>query len=140
MTSAPAIGFDYAPSRWPSILLTMLGLLSLVAIALSGVATWLAVLVAMVAVAHVIVSMRRSAHNRVRQVLWRTDGGWQLDLHDDTAVEARLLQARVLAGAIFLRLRWAPRGQAALLLFPDNLDADTRRRLRMRLSAGTDND
>jgi toxin CptA len=140
MTSAPGIGFEYRPSRWPVVLLLTLGALALVALFYSGVDSWLAVILVMAVLSHVVISIHRVRACPVSEALWRADGGWQLHLRDDTAVEARLLEARVLAGAIILRLRWAPRGQAALLLFPDNLDADTRRRLRMRLSAGTDID
>jgi len=138
MTSAPGIGFEYRPSRWPPTLLVTLGVLSLAAIASSGVPAWLAVILALAVIAYVAISFRQGRPCRVREALWRADGGWQLRLHDDTTVEACLLHARVLAGAVILRLGWAPRHREALLLFADNLDADTRRRLRMRLSEGTD--
>jgi toxin CptA len=140
MTSAPGIGFEYRPSRWPTALLVTLGALSLAAIAYSGVDAWLAVLLVLAVMAYATISFRRGRACRVREAMWRADGGWQLRLHDDTTVEARLLEARQMAGAIVLRLGWTPKHREALLLFPDNLDADTRRRLRMRLSEGTDTD
>jgi toxin CptA len=69
---------------------------------------------------------------------WHGDDRWMLALPGDTEVEGRLRAGRVLGPLIVLRLAWAPRGRAALALLPDNLDADTRRRLRMRLSASAD--
>jgi toxin CptA len=140
MRSAPSIGFDYRPSRWPRRLLAMLGVLALVAIVDSGAGPYLALLMSIAVGAWVVVALRRGRSSIVRRATWRADGGWQLHLRDDSEVEARLLDARMVAGAIILRLGWPPRAREALLLFPDNLDAETRRRLRMRLSAGTDND
>lgn len=140
MRSAPSIAFEYRPSWWPRLLLIALGALALVAIGYSGAGPYLATTLAVGVIAGVLVAWRRGAASPVHRVTWRADGGWQLHLHDDTKVEATLLDARLVAGAIVLRLSRASRAREALLIFPDNLDADTRRRLRMRLSAGTDND
>jgi toxin CptA len=77
---------------------------------------------------------------RVRSILWRADGGADLVLNDrpsDNRREAQgAIQAmRVMGPLIALTLRWPPRERAHLWLLPDNLDAETRRRLRMRVGA-----
>ncbi len=138
MTSAPSIGFEYRPSRWPSRLLVLIGALALLSIWISGVPRLAAVGLSLLVMAVVAGYIRQQGRSPVRLVTWRSDGGWQLQLPDDSEVEAQLLDARHRGALIMLRLRWATRGRATLLLFPDNLDADTRRRLRMRLSASAD--
>jgi len=135
MTSVPDIGFEYRPSRWPQALLLAVGALALLAIWISALGPALAVLASVMVIHYVRVSLRRARERRVRTVTWRSDGGWDLALADDTEAEARLAGSRMLAGGIFLRLAWEPRHEAMLALFPDNLAADARRRLRMRLSA-----
>lgn len=140
MTSAPSIGFEYRPSRWPARLLLAMGVLAIVASWLSALPAWLAATLTMTLATGIVWLVRRGRNDPVRRATWRADGSWQLQLHDDSDVEATLVDARVGAGAIVLHLRWPPRRRASLLLFADNLDADTRRRLRMRLSAGADID
>jgi len=137
MTSVPDIGFDYRPSRWPQALLLALGVLALLALWISALGPALAVLASVMLIHYVRVSLRRARDRSVRSVIWRSDGGWRLVLGDGTEAEARLAGERVLAGVIVLRLDWDPRQEATLALFPDNLAAETRRRLRMRLSAST---
>jgi toxin CptA len=77
---------------------------------------------------------------RVRSVLWRADGGVTLGLRDTVLhsggeVNAQLHHARVLGPLVTLDLRWGKGDRVQLWLLPDNLDADTRRRLRMRIGA-----
>lgn len=139
MRSAPSIGFEYRPSRWPGLVSLGMGALALAAVVLAGVPGLPAACLAMVTAVYVARVCRETARHDVHGVTWRVDGGWFLRLADDTDVEAHLEGARIVAGAIVLRLAWEPRGREALMLLPDNLDADTRRRLRMRLSALPDN-
>jgi toxin CptA len=77
---------------------------------------------------------------RVRSILWRADGGADIMFNDrpgDNRREAQgTIQAvRVMGPLIAMTLRWPPRQRAHLWLLPDNLDADVRRRLRIRLDA-----
>lgn len=138
MTSAPDIGFDYRPSRWPQALLLTLGVLALVATWTSRLVPVLALVASVMIIHYVWSSLRRIRHVPVQSATWRSDGGWSLVLDDGETVEARLAGSRVVAGAVLLRLAWEPRREAWLTLFPDNLAADARRRLRMRLSASPD--
>ncbi|MGH8151385.1 MAG: hypothetical protein ACREPF_01455, partial [Rhodanobacteraceae bacterium] len=48
--------------------------------------------------------------------------------------------ARVLGPLIVLTVRWPPRERAHLWILPDNLDADTRRRLRVRMASDAGGD
>ncbi|MBB6183417.1 hypothetical protein [Oleiagrimonas soli] len=115
-----------------------LSLLSVVAVLDSGAMWWLRLVLTMLIAVYSARACLEVMRPMVRRVQWRADGGWRLALADDSDVEARLLGMRVLGGSLVLRLGWASRRRQALLLLPDNLDADTRRRLRIRLSAESD--
>ncbi|SFS12428.1 toxin CptA [Dyella sp. OK004] len=134
MTSAPAIGFEYRPSRlFGRCLVAMAGLAGL-AVVLAGVGLWLkALLLAGVGIALFRV-LAAQAQQPVRAAGWAADGNWGLRLHQGQDVVAVLLSFRVLGMFLLLRLRSTEGREAALLLAPDNSDADLRRRLRMRLA------
>ena len=135
MTSAPAIGFEYRPSRWLPRLLLAVAILAMLAVLLSGLPWWLktTLFVAVALVAHR--AMRRWSASPVRAAGWSSEGGWSLRLADHSDLPASLASFRVLGACILLRLRAAPLDeQVLLLLAPDNSDADIRRRLRMRLA------
>ncbi len=138
MTSVPTIGFDYRPSWWPGVLLTMIAVLALAAIASSGMPWWLSLATGGLVLAYLVHACRRSRVSPVRTVRWEADGGWWLRLDADEDIPARLVHARVVAGLVILGLAWAGRQRTVLLLFPDNLHGDIRRRLRMRLSVPAD--
>lgn len=138
MRSAPTITFEARPSR-----LLLAGVVGMAALAV--LAIWLSRLPWAVAAAAsacvivlVIVQARRMRKRTVQRVAWQSDDNWILVLDDDEQVQARLCGSRVLGPMIVLRFSWARTGRVALFLTPDNLDADLRRRLRMRLSAQTD--
>ena len=142
MKQAPAIGFNCRVS-WLLVIATLVvGVLALVAIQLMRGPAWLhhgLHLATVIYLAAVVAGMLRP---RVKTVVWREDGTADITLRDNLVEESRMVQgivgsARVLGPLIVLTLRWPPRGRAHLWLLPDNLDADTRRRLRMRLGAET---
>lgn len=134
MTSAPAIGFEYRPSRWLPRLLWSVAALAILAIALSGLPVWLKLPLALLVAWLVLRAVRWHLTAPVTAAGWSGEGGWSLRLADGSDAVATLASFRVLGGCILLRLRVAPRGGQVLLLAPDNSDADTRRRLRMRLA------
>ncbi|HKR76411.1 MAG TPA: protein YgfX [Rhodanobacter sp.] len=135
MTSAPAIGFEYRPSRWLPRLLSAVAALAILAIALSGLPVWLKLLLSAVVALLVLRAVRRWSASPVRAAGWSGETGWSLRLADHSDMPASLASFRVLGGCILLRLRAARLGEQVLLLAPDNSDADIRRRLRMRLAA-----
>jgi toxin CptA len=135
MTSAPAIGFEYRPSRW---LVRLLFLVS----ALAGLASWVSALPwpAKLAVTGAIGvalwhSTQRWSAVSVYAAGWGRDGAWSLRMRAGEDVAATLASFRVIGEkAVWLRLSLPGRGHVTLLMAPDNSDADIRRRLRMRLA------
>ena len=134
MTSAPAIGFEYRPSRWLAAAVGGMLVLALVAVGLSGLAGWIKVLVGAASIAGVLASRVRQAAPPA-SVGWSPDSGWSLLGRGGDETAAELSSFRVVAGCLVLELRAEGRRQV-LWLLPDNCDPDTRRRLRMRLAAG----
>lgn len=133
MTSAPAIGFEYRPSRWvPRLLIAITGL-AIPAIGFSGLPLW--VRIALVA-AVMLACLRavRQLRLPIFAVGWAAHGGWTLRGQDGADDVATLLSFRILRNVILLRLASRRYGRLSFWLMPDNLDPDTRRRLRMRLA------
>ena len=135
MRSAPAIGFEYRSSPSLTVAAAVLAVLAACAIPMSGAPPPLKVVLLVLASGYGAYALLRPLRPRVRALTWRGDGSVSIVLSDrgaDTEVQGRLQGARVLGPLVALKLRW-PHGAANLWLLPDNLDADTRRRLRVRL-------
>ncbi|WP_266171561.1 protein YgfX [Dyella subtropica] len=134
MTSAPAIGFEYRPSRlFGRLLMAVAGLAGL-AVMLAGLTFWLKVaLLACIGLSLLRTLMVLGQHP-VRAAGWAADGSWSLRLHQGEDAMATLASFRALGAFVLLRLRPVGGGEIVLLLAPDNSDADLRRRLRMRLA------
>jgi len=137
MKSAPAIAFDYRPSRWLLAALILVVVLALLALAESAIAPSLKLVLGVAACICGVFSARRLLHPAVRRCAWYENGGWRV--RDATGGDhvASLLQASVRGALIVLLLRSELERTSALVLLPDNCDADTRRRLRVRLSRAT---
>ena len=140
MKQAPAIGFTCRVS-WLLVVATLVvGVLTLVAVQLVRGPAWLHHVLHVATLAYVAAVIAGMLRPRVRAVVWRADGIADITLRDNLVEESRMVQgavgsARMLGPLIVLTLRWPSRGRSHLWLLPDNLDADTRRRLRMRLGA-----
>ena len=133
MTSAPAIGFECRPSRLIQRLRWSVAGLAVLALMLSGVG-----LATQVGLGLLLIAGLGLAHwQRVAPptaVGWHPASGWTLRMADGSDAAVTLRSFRVLVGCIVLNL--AGGGvRHDLWLLPDNSDADTRRRLRMRLAA-----
>lgn len=141
MKSAPAIGFRCRAS-WLLIAATVaVAALAIVALQLLRGSAWLHHLLVLLVIAYAALSVRGLLRPSVAALLWRSDGGVELTLRDGVpdaggTVLGAVQGARVMGPLIVLTLRWPPRQRAHLWILPDNLDADTRRRLRVRLDAG----
>lgn len=135
MTSAPAIGFEYRPSRWLGRLLLFVSLLAALAVWLSAI-PWLAKLAVTITVLIALWRiLARWSNAPVQAAGWGRDGRWSLRMQAGEDTSATLASFRVIGEkALWLRLSLPGRGAVALLLAPDNSDADIRRRLRMRLA------
>ncbi|HEX5960812.1 MAG TPA: hypothetical protein VFY97_06155 [Rhodanobacteraceae bacterium] len=141
MKSAPAIGFSYRTSRWLLAGTPGIAVLAIVAVSISGSPAWLRWGSIVFIAAYAGAAFGRALRPRIRSLLWLADGGIEIRLRDSMrdsgrSVHGELLGARVMGPLIVLTLRWPLRERAHLWLLPDNLDVDTRRRLRMRLGAG----
>jgi toxin CptA len=134
MTSAPAIGFEYAPSRWLRCCLIVVAALAALAVILSGLPIGLKLAAVAVVALATWQSLQRAAGSPLAAAGWAAEGGWTLRTADHEDIAATLASFRVLGGFILLRLRTVERGMQVLLLAPDNSDPDIRRRLRMRLA------
>jgi toxin CptA len=135
MPSAPAIGFEYRPSRALDLAFPVMGSVAIVAILSGSLAWWIELLLIAALLAYLFIERRCFRRVPVRAVSYRSDGGWSLCLPDGESVEAALVSSRVLGSLTVLRFAWSG-GRAALALLPDNLDTDTHRCLRMRLREG----
>ncbi len=140
MKAAPAIGFAYRASRGLILATWVTAILATVAVWLSGLPHWAHFALTLGIAGIMGAASGNLLRPRVRSVLWRGDGGADLVLNHrpgDNRREAQgAIQAvRVMGPLIALTLRWPPRERAHLWLLPDNLDAETRRRLRVRLGA-----
>lgn len=138
MTSAPAIGFEYRPSRWLGGVLLAFVVLATLALWLSGVSVILkAMLTAMLAIA-VARALMRMARSPVAAAGWSHHAGWTLRTADGEDRPASLHTFRVVGEqVVWLHLVSTGLDPVSLLLAPDNSDADIRRRLRMRLAVAT---
>jgi toxin CptA len=134
MTSAPAIGFEYRPSRLLRRMLILVAALAVLAVALSALAAWLKLPLVTTASLATWHALRRLATNPIAAAGWSADDAWTLRLTDHEDIPATLASFRVLGAFVLLRLQTAERGVQVLLLGPDNSDADICRRLRMRLA------
>lgn len=141
MKAPPAIALECHPSRLLAAATVTVALLASWAVAISGAAVWLRTALMAWAMLAGAASLVRLLRPRVRSLRWRADGTLELRMRDRWSEPAKdvagtLQGARVIGPLIVLVLRWPPRGRATLWLLPDNLDGDTRRRLRMRLGRG----
>lgn len=140
MREAPAIGFTCRVS-WALVIATLVvGVLALVAVQLMRGPAWLHHVLHLAVVAYVAAAVAGMLRPRIKALVWRADGTADITLRDGIVEAGRTVQgaignARILGPLVVLTLRWPPRGRGHLWLLPDNLDADARRRLRMRLGA-----
>lgn len=141
MSLAPDISFKPGIS-WLLVAASLLVVvLAVVAIDLSGVTGWQRGLWLGVLCACVAACSRWALRPRIAALTWRGDGSVHLALRgtalaDAATAEGTVSAARVMGPLIVLSLRWPVRERAHLWLLPDNLDAQTRRHLRMRIGSG----
>lgn len=133
MTSAPAIGFEYRPSRTLARLVASMAFLAAIAVLFCALAWWWKALLLTAVVFSLLRATRRG--DAPQSASWSPDSGWSLRLDDGREVLATLRSWRVLGSCVLLLLEGDRTCRHALWLLPDNSDADTRRRLRMRLAS-----
>jgi len=134
MKSAPAIAFDYRLSRRLLFAVCAVSALAVTALMLSGLPRWGKWILGIAVVGYVISGMRRERDRAPKRAAWRADGDWRLVFSDGFQTSAGIRSAALRGGWIFLNLRIENDSPVRLVLAPDNCDADTRRRLRVRLA------
>ena len=137
MTSAPAIGFDYSPSRWLQRAILLVAALATLAVMTCALPLWIRLALTIAVLLATWRTCRLLVASAVRAAGWGTELDWTVHMAGNEDVRAELLSFRVLGPFVLLRLRTLDRGVHALLLAPDNSDVDIRRRLRMRLATLT---
>ena len=133
MTSAPAIGFEYRPSRWVPCLFVAVTCLTVVGVMVSDAPLLVRTTLALASMAACNYAVRR-LHLPICAVGWASRSGWTLRGVDGADDAAALLSFRVVGRMVLLRVASGRYGKLTLWLMPDNTDADIRRRLRMRLA------
>ena len=134
MKSAAAIAFDYTPSRWLLAALIGVAMVALLAIAVSAIPLWLQLLLTAAACLYAWHSCRSLLRPVIRRCAWYEGGHWRVRDMAGQDHAASLRQASIRGGLIVLRFHSPLRRTTTLVLLPDNCDADTRRRLRVRLA------
>jgi toxin CptA len=137
MTSAPAIGFDYSPSRWLQRAMLVAAALAMLAVMSCALPLWTRLALVIAVLLATWLKFRQQQASVIVAAGWDAESDWILHMVDNEGVPAELASFRVLGVFVLLRLRTADRGVHTLLLAPDNSDADIRRRLRMRLATVT---
>ncbi len=138
MPSAPDITFDVRLSRLLVASAVGMTVLAFGAIVISRLPFIMVIAACVLVGGYACFALRGMRRQTVRAAAWRGDGTWRVHLVGGDEVEARLASGHRLGPAIFLVLRSARLGRTSLILLPDNADTDTRRRIRMRLSAVSD--
>jgi hypothetical protein len=135
MKSAPAIAFDYAPSRLILGGVLLLGAFAVLAVLASGMATQLKALVAVLAAAYAGYAAKTFSTSSIRRIA-HGEAGWLLvDRNgDEQAVELRHHVRR--GNLLVLEFSASAQRVRRFVLTPDNIDAETRRRLLLVLAAG----
>ena len=134
MKSAPAIAFDYQPSRALLMAAGFVLLLALVAVALSGFGIAAKCILVVAACAYAGYSARRVLLHRVKRCAWHEGGQWRVRDSRGEEHAAVLLHATARGPLIALVFQAGALRRVSIVLLPDNCDAETRRRLRVRLA------
>jgi len=134
MKSVPAIAFDYRPSRWLLLAIVVIAALALVAIALCGLNPLIKLVLAALVAAYALHSAWRFLHPPFVRIMWHSAGHWRLRDAAEREQVGELRHAVVLGALIVLMLRVDPKRICSFVLLPDNVDDETRRRLRVRLA------
>lgn len=135
MRSAPAIAFDYRPSRLIAVAGGIISALALLGIAASGLPMILKFVLSMLALFYGVIHLRRYLDSNIVRLAHGASGWslvdregreWVVKLEDH--VHRGLLMVLVFSGEDSPKRRF--------VFVPDNIDGKTRRRLLLVLAAG----
>ena len=133
MKSAPGIAFDYRASRWIAVAVLAVVFAAAASPWLSDVSWQPALILSLAALIVGASALKRFLQGDVRRIAYR-GSGWRLvdAAHGEHPVE--LSAHKRLGDWLVLDFRRASRRRFRALLGPDNLDAETRRRLILLLA------
>ena len=134
MKSAPAIAFDYQPSRGLAIAMIGVTLLSMIAVLLSGVGIALKLLISISSLVYGSWSLRRHLKSDVVRIA-RGAGGWILVDAKGTEFPVTLVDSLRHECLLVLGFRRDEGPIQRFVLAPDNCDADLRRRLVLTVAS-----
>ena len=134
MKSVPAIAFDYRPSRWLISAVAVTAVLACVSIAICGLSFGFKLVLGALAAAYAIWALRSLSYPPFIRIVWHAAGHWRLASDDANERVGELARAVVLGVLVVLTLKVDSRRTTALVLFTDNCDVETRRKLRVRLA------
>ena len=133
MKSAPGIAFDYRPSRQLGGVGLAVATLALLAPWLSGLPWPASLLLSLAVLALATRSLTRFMRPAFRRIAWHASGWVLVDAAGNERPAELRRHARFGAWLVLLDFRHATRTRFHALIAPDNLDADTRRRLILLL-------
>jgi hypothetical protein len=133
MKSASAIAFDYRPSRWLALAAAAIVCAAIAAPWFSALPFAIRIALSVVVCALGAVSLLRFLHTPFRRIAYRASGWTLLDTSDRE--HTALLRSYARLGAwISLDFQLDRSRRFRAVLGPDNLDAETRRRLVLLLA------
>lgn len=133
MKSAPTIVFDYRPSRWLGIAATLVCACAIIAPWTSALPMPLRAALSLGALGWGARMLHGFLKPPFRRIALRASG-WTL-INAANEEHAAILESHARVGRLIaLALRHGPHARFRAVLTPDNLDADTRRRLVLLLS------
>lgn len=138
MKSSIAIAFDYRPSRGLLAAIAVMATLALLAVVVSGMPTPAKAALCVAAASWAGIAAGRYWRPLVRRAAWQPGGHWRVSDADGREFTAELVRGVARGAWIVLNLRRSDGRNVALILGPDNCDADVRRQLRVRLSRPLD--
>ncbi len=133
MKSAPTIAFDYRPSRGVGVAAALVCLAAAAVPWLSALPPLACVTLSSAAIAFGMHALQQFRKPRFRRIAYRASGWILMDAHDTE--HAAVLESHAHLGVLLaLGFRTGPRSRLRVMLAPDNLDAQSRRRLVLMLA------
>ena len=133
MKSAPTIAFDYRPSRWVGVAAALVCVAAASASWLCGLPLPARVALSLAVIAYAAYALQRFWNPRFQRIAYRASGWVLLDVGGNEHIA--MLESHAHLGALLaLGFRMGPRARLRVVLAPDNLDADARRRLVLMLA------
>jgi toxin CptA len=134
MRSAPAIAFDYRPSRWLLSMEALIVVLAVVSIVLSGLPSLAQLALIPLTLISSGIALYRQLHPKFARIA-HGEAGWRLIDVEGNETSAELVDHLRRGSLLVLTLKSSGSGLVRFVFAPDNIDQETRRRLMLTLAA-----